>query len=363
MKMNSWEERAQRMLTEYEWRKQAEQSFRKPAWVGAQCVYPLVGRRSLFRRRKWQRWLLFLSLIVSAGILQIPREAVFPTAAIAVRDQQEIQVRRVQSVSYQLPDGVIAESMVLTRSKLLQGKMLLLDAQHPLPDDALPPNTASIVKVGNGMIPVRSLELKTGYQTIKALQELFAALRGRGMGGIYVEKATMSEVQQKKWMIVQMRELMKLHSPEQAAQLIMESCDRPGTGELLQEYTVELCIINPATNLPETRRPEESEQGQALLQLAWRCGWIRTDRSHPYRFRYVGKAHATAMTYLDLELKEYLMLLQQKGTLAITAGGELQYLILCQPLKGERVAFDLPEGADYEASLDNMGYAVVACTF
>ena len=81
-----------------------------------------------------------------------------------------------------------------------------------------------------------------------------------------------------------------------------------------------------------------------------------------FRFRYVGKAHATAMTYLDLRLEEYLEWLHQKGVLAVQEDGGLKYLILCKPLTGTHIAFDVPAGASVEASFDNDGYAVVACT-
>ena len=77
----------------------------------------------------------------------------------------------------------------------------------------------------------------------------------------------------------------------------------------------------------------------------------------------MGKAHATAMTYLDLTLEEYLEWLHEKGALAVQEDGRLKYLILCKPLSGTHVAFDLPQEAAVEASFDNDGYAIVACTF
>ena len=69
-----------------------------------------------------------------------------------------------------------------------------------------------------------------------------------------------------------------------------------------------------------------------------------------------------ALTFLNLSFENYLQWLHEKGTLAISDGGELRYLILCKPLTGERVSFQLPQNAVYEASLDNLGYAIVACT-
>ena len=47
---------------------------------------------------------------------------------------------------------------------------------------------------------------------------------------------------------------------------------------------------------------------------------------------------------------------------AVQEDGGLKYLILCKPLTGTHSAFDVPAGASVEASFDNDGYAVVACT-
>jgi len=67
------------------------------------------------------------------------------------------------------------------------------------------------------------------------------------------------------------------------------------------------------------------------------------------------------MTYLDLSLKEYLLWLHQKEVLTIYDGSTPKYLILCQPLQENKAVFTLPLDTPWEASLDNMGYAVVAC--
>ena len=70
-----------------------------------------------------------------------------------------------------------------------------------------------------------------------------------------------------------------------------------------------------------------------------------------------------ALKGLDLTLEEYLEWLHEKGMLAVQEDGRLKYLILCKPLSGTHVAFDLPQEAAVEASFDNDGYAIVACTF
>ena len=132
-----------------------------------------------------------------------------------------------------------------------------------------------------------------------------------------------------------------------------------GIGARLLEYAVEI-RLRSAPDMPL----ENSRQGQALLQQAWRHGFVRTNpQSRPFRFRYVGKAHATAMTYLDVNFGEYLNWMHQKGSLAVSTEGELRYLILCQPVTDDHASFSLPVDARCEVSLDNTGYALAACTW
>lgn len=352
-----------RLMTEYEWRKQLSAVRRRQDWVGAQCVYPPKWRRMLHTNRLMRLIALMLSGAIAMILpLAIPENTSETFDNIRISENPGVQARQVSAVSYALPRNMMWESYVFTREQLLRGKMLLLDEAHPLPEDAPPPNTAGIAKYGNGMVPVRSLSLKAGRQTIDALSSLFAVLREKGIEGIYVCQGTTTAAEQQSRLVKSMRMQMRLDSPDHARQTVLDQMEWPGFGELLQEYTVGICLMDAVAQQQDERLLEESAQGQMLLQYAWRHGFVRSDAAHPDRFRYVGKAHATAMTYLDLPLAAYLEWLHQKEVLVISAGGRPQYLILCQPMLNERIAFDLPSGAEWEASLDNTGYAVVACT-
>ena len=83
-------------------------------------------------------------------------------------------------MSYELPEGLETQSVTYTDEQLLRGRLLLLDAQHPLPDGAPAPNTMSVAAYGKGMVPVNGLSVKSGRATIDALAELFAGLRAEG---------------------------------------------------------------------------------------------------------------------------------------------------------------------------------------
>ena len=341
-------------MTEYEWRSQKRQK-RRPDWWGAQCVYP-TGIKRVMRSREARRRMMATALAIAFLLpMVIPFKAPQTFDDIRQSETTAVSPRSVNAIAYQLPQEGNYQQHIFSRAQLLQGKMLLVNQQYPLPDDLPPPNTASIAMRGNGMVPVRSLQIRSGYETIEALQILFEKLRSEGVDGLYVRQGTVSRAQQTDAVISQMRLLMQKHPPEQAAALVWQQAERPGTGSLMQEYAVEIVTS-------DEKKLESSPQGQKLLQLCWRYGFVRESRERPFRFRYVGKAHATAMTYLDLDLESYLAWLHQKGTLVVSAGGKPQYLILCQPMQGDYAAFDLPFGAECEVSMDNTGYALAACT-
>ena len=279
-----------------------------------------------------------------------------------VEKEKNMVVRSVSAIKYETPHDLTYRNLTFTRKQLLDGKMLCLDDTHDLPTDAPAPNTASIAKFGNGAVPVRSLTVKAGEETIAALTELFAQLRAEGVDGLYVWQGTVTPKQQRQALVLQTRELMSNHFPEDAVQAAKERLSLLDSREYLQEYTVEIRQMDHHTQRPVECALEETPQGQRLLQLSWRYGFVRSSREFPFKFRYVGKAHATAMTYLDLDLKEYLEWMHQKRSMVISAGGKPQYLILCQPVTGDYAAMDLPADASYEVSLDNMGYMLAACT-
>lgn len=356
------------LMTEREWRKRAAKRPKaRPDWWGAQYMLP-SAQRSLRQDRAFQLFLLLVA-VTTAVLLPLfvrpsPREHF--TEATAQTAGEAGVPRALSAVSYTLPREWSYQTHTYTRTELARGKLLVLDETHPLPREAPPPNTFSVVTYGRGMVPVAKLSVKSGKETITALEELFAALQNQGVSGLAVWEGTVSAAQQRARLLERLRTLMRQMEIERARALAVSETDWPSTGELLQEYAVELRFRGEEPTQPDTRPLESTRQGQLLLQLAWRYGFIRSapqgDGGRPFRFRYVGRAHAMAMTYLNLTLEEYLSWLHRQGTLTISEGGKPKYLILCQPMSGTHVAFSLPVGAKAEASLDNLGYAVVACT-
>lgn len=346
------------MMTEREWRRQYPKRKSAPDWYGAQYVLPAAKRSGLRQDRSFRLFLLLLS--VTAAVL-IP--IVYPVQTqedfaqiIEVDDVPFTEPRYVSTISYSADPSLEWHSRTYSRAQLSHGKMLLLDDRHLLPDDIPPPNTFSIAAYGKGMIPIVDLGIQSGRETIDALQQWFSALRREGVTSLMVCGGTVSAAQQRAHQLQFFRSMMKEQSIEQAFTKTRLETERPNTGEMLQEYTVELQLNDP----------QNAEQWQMVLRTAWRYGFIRTKPDGlgrlPYRFRYVGKAHATAMTFLDLAFEEYLEWMHRKGMLTIYEKNLPKYVILCQPAKSSHVQFMLPYGAEYEVSLDNTGYAFAACT-
>ena len=55
--------------------------------------------------------------------------------ATAAQSGEGIQARAVSAVSYGLPEGLETQSVTYTYEQLLRGRLLLLDEEHPLPEE------------------------------------------------------------------------------------------------------------------------------------------------------------------------------------------------------------------------------------
>lgn len=355
------------MVTEREWRRYHTSRRRSPAvCLGAQ--YVLDHRQKLRQDKAFHVFLLLLSA-AAALLLPLVCESVEHEAfeELSFSNEPSAKPRSVSAISYVFPSEQETEQKTYTFDQLLRGKLLLLDERHALPPDVPAPNTMSIALAGKGMIPVRNLQIRSGRETIQALGELFSALRQQGVNGLTVWEGTLSRAQQRAQQEQYARKLMQTLPPDEAVGRALASFDQPGTGEMLQEYTVELRFQTDEPDMPDERPLDATPHGQKLLQTAWRYGFVRSkpdaNNRQAFRFRWVGKAHATAMTYLALSFEDYLIWLHEKGTLTIEENGEIKYIILCKPVTGSHIAFSVPKGASCDASLDNRGYAVVACTF
>ena len=353
---------AQGIITEWEWRRQAQRGPRRRehSW-GPQC---LTKKTPLWKNRKLYAAMLAVSV---AAALAMPSLVPRPAAAVTYQLKENlpqaakisVNARSLSTVAYTLPEGLEAEKRTFTREELLRGKMLYLDAATLVPKGAPAPNTMSIAGYGKGMVPVSSLTVRSGQETIRALTGLFASLRGAGVSCFAVCRGTLTPLEQKQHRLRVFLEYARDMPLEEAALRTLKETDAPGCGSLMQEYTVELCL---ASSPDAEKKPlTESREGRTLLQTAWRYGFVQEEGENRWRFRYVGKAHAAAMVFLDLNMADYLSHLHEKGIIQVKADADTTYLILCSPMSGEYAELLLPKGLKCDVSCDGTGYALAAC--
>ncbi|MEG1569677.1 MAG: hypothetical protein RR431_00620, partial [Clostridia bacterium] len=83
-------------------------------------------------------------------------------------------------------------------------------------------------------------------------------------------------------------------------------------------------------------------------------------------YRYVGKAHAAAMSVLDYCLEEYVEFLIDHPHICIYEDDALKYEIVRIRMTEDTASFSLPvpnPANDYQASMDNMGGIVMAYSY
>lgn len=357
---------AEGIYTEREWRlRGACVRSTIPVCWGAQYVQP-VKRRNWQQNRTVHGVMLLCAVLVSLLIPVCCHKRAEPAAypmAVAPASAEQMNVRKVAGVSFAMPIGLNMVQRTYSAEELYRGKLLLIDDEHPLPAQAPHPNTLTIATYGKGMVPVNDLSLKTGRETIRALTGLFADLRGSGTGGFVVWQGAQTPAEQQELLLARLRREAGAAPLNEAARQVLQAMDTPGSGELQQEYTVELRMGREGSQLPDERPLEETVQGRQLLRFAWRNGFIRSKpdgtKQHDFRFRYVGIAHATAMTYLDVDLPTYLAILHEKRIMTVQGENGQLYLIQCIPAQGNHAVFQVPQGANNEVSFDNTGYAIV----
>ena len=325
-------------------------------------------RRKLLNPRCVQAVMVLCSLLIALLIPALGVRRVEPAAypmAIPQAGISPLKIRQVSGVTFAMPPGLSMVQHTYTAEELYRGRLLLINDGHPLPAQAPRPDTLTIATYGKGMVPVSDLSLKSGRDTIRALTNLFAQLRGSGAGSFVVWAGTQTPAEQLEQILHQFRSESSRQSLDDAHRSVLNSMDLPGKGELQQEYTVELRMGEGTPSQPDPRPLEETVHGRQLLRLAWRNGFVRTmsddAKQNAFRFRYVGIGHATAMTYLDVDLPTYLAILHEKRVMTVEGENGQVFLIQCLPATGDRMMFQLPQGADSEVSYDNIGYAI-ACS-
>lgn len=271
-----------------------------------------------------------------------------------------------------LPEGN-RQRLTISTQRLLQGKMLLVDEAHPIPQGVEPVTTLSVLGFARGRIGCRDQQAVLGKETLLRLEDMCVDARNSGVSFLTVFAGTRSQEQQRQLLLEKMDELSRDMPMEAALALAKQAVEPPGCAEHQLPWSVDMRICW-GWNLPPRREAfEASPQGTWVAENCWRYGFIRRwpqadpmqDDHRPYCLRYVGNAHAALMQQLDVCLEDYLALLRKEGALTLLdENGAPTASAVCLKAGERHTVFEVGENVVIDdASLDNTGYAVLAITY
>lgn len=319
-------------------------------------------------QRKIRWWIFLPMLLIPLFISHSPHADVrTPPQAAPLSTQMPLPA----CVHPGLPQAETIQAAFSTQ-ELLQGRLLLVDETHPLPEGYTPGDTFGVLRHTQGRVECRDLSAVSGEDTLLALSNLFAAARQARFVQFTVFAGTRSAQQQRILLtdtLAAFARDMPIASALDAAVNAVGSVDC-SEHQLAWAVDIRQCPIWNGT--PLNQAYDKTPAGRWLAEHCWEHGFIRrwpkaqpTDHCcRAYHLRYVGQAHAMLMHALNASLEEYLSLLHQHGTLTLydEKGAPLACAV-CLPAGEHQTLFTLPAAQVEDASLDNTGYAVVACLF
>lgn len=321
------------------------------------------------RKQCW--WPLLLLLLPLLGLLLIPHPAQVDTHAAPSQAPLTTEQPLPACIQPGLPTG-IAQEVAYANEELMQGRLLLVDEEHPLPEDYTPADTFGVLRSTQGRVECRDLAAVSGQDTLDALVALFAAGRQARFVQFTVFAGTRSAEQQRILLTDTLASLARDMPLNQAMESAVATVGSVGCSEHQLAWAVDVRLCPLWNGTPLAQPYEETAAGQWLVEHCWEHGFIRrwpgaqiVDHScRAYHLRYVGQAHAMLMHALNATLEEYLALLHQHGTLTLyDEKGVPLACAVCLPAGERQTVFTLPAAQVEDASLDNTGYAVVACLF
>lgn len=310
---------------------------------------------------KINRWYLYMALAALALTLAAGhwvREDALPTqsrAVLAARDGY------ILSVGDTPPAG---ETVLLDRDTLFQGNLLYVSADAPLPKD-IPAQQSRDVRSLVGLYIPAAERVSLSEETIYALCDLVAA---NPLLSTWVMTGMRSPGEQT---ALQTKAFASYQSTMPVAQALEQARrDVPDSGQSEHQLATVFDVrLDGPQSWSQSDPMARTADGCWLLEHAWEYGFIRRYppnksaltgvQNETTHWRYVGRLHAAAMHMADWCLEEYLDALHTYGALRLeTPEGEVRW-IFCAPLE-DAARFSLPPDAVYEASADNLGWAVCA---
>lgn len=267
------------------------------------------------------------------------------------------------TVTVGAPEGT--EQVSYTRRQLLQGKLLLISALHPLPADYPAPNVRGVRQVVGAYLPAQE-QTALAREVIQALCDMQF---DRPLTDVTLLRGAVSRAQQDALRLEAFHRYCCVTSLEEAARLSRLSTPAGGESEHQTGCCVDL-ILQGNTQMGKQDVLEWNETGLWLRDNMWRYGFIRRgspeamDEEHvcdSLHIRYVGRVHAAAMYAGGWTLEEYLDVLQSCGAITVCEQGQRDAYVYWLPYDGEGGMQALLPSRFGDASLTNTGGAVFTC--
>ena len=326
---------------------------------------------------KRRNGLLRASALFAAGMAALCLLAVHPEEDATLQQvlaEEEIAAQPAlpENIVTTLPKGA-TQRLTVTTQRLLQGRMLLVDEEHPIPEGVELEDVFGVLTYARGRIACRDQQAALGRETLSALEDMCVHARNSGMSFITVFAGCRSQEQQRLLLLEKIGELSRSMTMEEAVAEAKRFIPPPGCSEhqLTRSVDIRICL---GWNLPPRAEPlTDSPQGAWVVEHAWAYGFIQRwpeadpamDDHRPYCFRYVGKTHAMLMHALDMTMEEYLSLLRSKGAVTLLdENGAPLASAMCTEAGERHTVFEAPEDVALDdASLDNTGWAVISFTY
>ena len=196
----------------------------------------------------------------------------------------------------------------LSRSALLQGKLMLVSPQTPLPKDYFPPNTRDIRAMVGAYLPAKEgvMLCQEAVYALCTIQFEYPLEQG-----VSLIRGTLSNAQQEEWRREAFDRYAKVYPLNEALSRVTEEIPGGGESEHQTGYALDLAMKGPLS-LVGADPLLHNTTGRWLDENLWRFGWIyrfspqeESDGScEGVHLRYVGKVHAAAMHALGIGMEE-----------------------------------------------------------
>lgn len=274
------------------------------------------------------------------------------------------------------------------REALEAGGLMLVNRWHYLPGDF----TDERFQDGDELVSIMSQSSADGFyvesadRSVRLLQpayehlmEMLRAASASGLENYMINEAYRTYEKQESHFLNEQAKYENRFTGEVLIEKARESVAVPGTSDYQTGLSINPKRYKKGDSEFNKVSFSETEHFAWLYNHSWEHGYVfrfpisgyptanTTDKAwktgiknRMMVFRYVGIAPATVMHQNDFCLEEFIEYMIQHPHIAVYRDGELQYELYRMPYSGGSATVRVPEGAEADASMDNMGGVIVS---